>query len=41
MDNDGVPNENDNCVYIFNPDQTDRNGNGIGDACEKDNDGKN
>lgn len=33
-DNDGVPDEIDNCVNTPNPDQADSNGNGIGDACE-------
>jgi hypothetical protein len=33
-DGDGVMNESDNCVRIANPDQEDKNGNGIGDACE-------
>ena len=32
-DNDGVPDELDNCTTIFNPDQTDDNGDGFGDAC--------
>jgi hypothetical protein len=33
-DNDNIFYENDNCPEIFNPDQKDGNGNGIGDACE-------
>lgn len=33
-DHDGVLDVNDNCVGIFNPDQVDCNGDGIGDACE-------
>ncbi len=33
-DNDGIPDGRDNCPFTFNPDQTDTNGNGIGDACE-------
>jgi hypothetical protein len=33
-DCDGVSDYDDNCVYVYNPDQTDRNRNGIGDACE-------
>ena len=33
-DGDGILNENDNCPNIFNLDQLDTNGNGIGDACE-------
>ena len=30
---DGVPNDMDNC-YLFNPDQADCNGNGVGDVCD-------
>ncbi len=33
-DRDGVPDAQDNCVSIANTDQTDANGNGIGDACD-------
>jgi hypothetical protein len=33
-DGDGVKNLVDNCVDVPNPDQTDTNGDGIGDACE-------
>ena len=33
-DNDGVPDAVDNCPFDFNPDQTDSDGNGVGDACE-------
>ena len=36
-DNDGIPNNNDNCPIISNPDQLDTrptNGNDCGDACE-------
>ncbi len=33
-DRDGVPDAQDNCVSIANADQTDANGNGIGDACD-------
>jgi hypothetical protein len=44
-DNDGVPNEFDNCVDVPNPDQADTDGDGQGDACEPavvdDNDGDN
>jgi len=33
-DGDGVPDVNDNCPGVSNPDQTDSDGNGVGDACE-------
>ena len=33
-DKDGVPDIKDNCPKTYNPDQTDSNGNGIGDACD-------
>lgn len=33
-DNDGVINISDNCVFIFNSDQKDSNGNGVGDVCD-------
>lgn len=33
-DGDGIPDETDNCPTAFNPDQTDSNGNGIGNACD-------
>ena len=32
-DGDGVPDDIDNC-YLYNPDQADCNGNGIGDICD-------
>jgi hypothetical protein len=35
LDLDGVPDDQDNCPNVFNPDQTDANHNGIGDACER------
>jgi len=38
-DQDGVGSNNDNCPDVFNPDQADANGNGIGDACDPDLDG--
>jgi DNA-binding beta-propeller fold protein YncE len=33
-DRDGIPDREDNCFEIFNPNQEDNNYNGIGDACE-------
>jgi len=33
-DNDLVPDVADNCPNIYNPDQADSNGDGIGDACD-------
>ena len=33
-DGDGICNENDNCPYVYNPSQSDKNNNGVGDACE-------
>lgn len=38
-DSDGIYDSVDNCKYVSNPDQSDRNGNGIGDACDGDFDG--
>jgi PA domain/Thrombospondin type 3 repeat len=35
LDLDGVPDDQDNCPNVFNPDQADVNHNGIGDACER------
>ncbi len=32
-DNDGIPDIDDNCLNIFNPDQADTNDDGFGDAC--------
>ncbi len=34
-DGDGIPDTLDNCVWTPNPDQADSNGNGFGDACDK------
>jgi polyhydroxybutyrate depolymerase len=34
QDADGVPDRDDNCVSVANPDQADANGNCIGDLCE-------
>jgi hypothetical protein len=33
-DNDGVGNDIDNCRHIYNPDQVDIDGDGIGEACD-------
>ena len=33
-DGDGLRNVEDNCTFVANPDQTDTNSDGIGDACE-------
>lgn len=38
-DNDGVPDEKDNCVQVMNPDQSDIDGDGKGDICDIDMDG--
>jgi len=34
IDGDGIPNEEDNCPTVYNPDQQDSSGDGIGDACD-------
>lgn len=33
-DGDGVPDLLDNCKFVFNPSQFDRNGDGVGEACQ-------
>jgi hypothetical protein len=33
-DHDGLPDFADNCPAVYNPDQADCNGDGVGDACE-------
>jgi parallel beta-helix repeat protein/YD repeat-containing protein len=38
-DNDGVANSADNCPNVYNPDQADMDGDGIGDVCDSDLDG--
>ncbi|WP_179353919.1 collagen-binding domain-containing protein [Winogradskyella vidalii] len=35
LDGDGVADCIDNCPEVYNPDQTDANNNGVGDACEE------
>jgi len=34
VDGDGVPDAEDNCVWLANPDQQDTEGDGWGDACD-------
>ena len=36
FDADGINDDDDNCPFTPNPDQADSNGNGIGDACDPD-----
>jgi hypothetical protein len=38
-DKDGIPDYRDNCPFVANSDQLDTNKNGIGDACDADEDG--
>ncbi len=38
-DEDGIPDERDNCPDVPNPDQADADGDGLGDACDGDGDG--
>jgi hypothetical protein len=37
-DGDGIPDGDDNCPFVFNPDQTDTDEDGQGDACDDDDD---
>jgi hypothetical protein len=33
-DDDGIPDQVDDCAFVSNPDQTDTDGDGVGDACD-------
>ena len=33
-DADGIPDIDDNCFTVYNPDQTDTDNDGVGDACD-------
>lgn len=35
-DEDGVPDDFDNCIFVFNPDQRDTNGDCFGNICDAD-----
>lgn len=39
FDGDGISDDTDNCVQVFNPDQADMDGDKVGDACDPDIDG--
>jgi hypothetical protein len=33
-DNDGIPDDSDNCIVVYNPDQADADSDGVGDVCD-------